>query len=59
MTATKNIRQTSAHRDDWAELQRAYSGVAGGVIIFAADVLAVLLILAWVVSDTNPSFIIS
>jgi hypothetical protein len=38
--------------DDWAEHQRTYRGFVKGVLIFAAHVLAILLILAWVFADS-------
>ena len=34
--------------EDWAEHARTYRGLMRGVILFAAHVLIVLLILAWV-----------
>ena len=38
--------------DDWAEHQRTYKYFVRGVVLFAAHVLVVLLILAWVFSDS-------
>jgi hypothetical protein len=39
-------------QDDWAEHERTYRGFVKGVLIFAAHALAILLILAWVFSDS-------
>ena len=38
--------------DDWAEHQRTYRGFVRSVFIFAAHVLVILLLLAWVFSDS-------
>jgi len=45
-------RWLTAEHDDFAEYQRAYRGFVKGVVIFAAHVLAVLMILSWVVSGS-------
>lgn len=37
---------------DWAEHQRTYRGFVKGVFIFAAHVLVILLVLAWVFSGS-------
>jgi len=42
----------TTRQDDWAEHERTYRGFVTGVIIFAAHVLIVLLVLAWVFSDS-------
>jgi hypothetical protein len=42
----------SSAQDDWAEHQRTYRGFVKGVLIFAAHVIAILLILAWVFADS-------
>ena len=39
-------------QEDWAEHERTYKGFVKGVFIFAAHVLVILLILAWVFSDS-------
>jgi hypothetical protein len=39
------------HEEDWAEHKRTYRWFVKGMLIFAAHVLAVLLILAWVFAD--------
>jgi hypothetical protein len=38
--------------DDWAEHERTYKGFVRGVLLFAAHVLIILLILAWVFSGS-------
>lgn len=43
-----DLTQPSSRQDDWAE----HEGFVRGVLIFAAHVLTVLLILAWVFSDS-------
>jgi uncharacterized protein HemY len=53
MSPTRNTTQTSARQDDdWAAHERTYKGFVTGVIIFAAHALVILLILAWVFSDS-------
>jgi len=37
---------------DWAEHERTYRGFVKGVVIFSAHVFVILLILAWVFSDS-------
>jgi Bacterial aa3 type cytochrome c oxidase subunit IV len=39
-------------QEDWAEHQRTYHGFVKGVVLFAAHVLVILLILAWVFADS-------
>lgn len=39
-------------QDDWAEHERTYRGFVKGVLLFAAHVFVILLILAWVFSDS-------
>ena len=39
-------------QEDWAEHERTYRGFVKGVLLFAAHVLVVLLVLAWVFSDS-------
>ncbi len=39
-------------QDEWAEHERTYRGFVRGVFIFAAHVLVILLVLAWVFSDS-------
>jgi len=39
-------------REDWAEHERTYKYFVRGVAVFAAHVLVILLILAWVFSDS-------
>jgi Bacterial aa3 type cytochrome c oxidase subunit IV len=45
-------QQNSAAQDDWAEHERTYRAFVKGVLIFAAHILVVLLVLAWVFSDS-------
>ena len=49
MTLPQN---NSSAQDDWAEHTRTYRGFVIGVILFALHALAILLILAWVFSDS-------
>ena len=42
----------SAPREDWAEHEPTYKYFVRGVILFAAHALIILLILAWVFSDS-------
>jgi hypothetical protein len=44
--------ETPAPREDWAEHERTYKGFVKGVIVFVAHAFIVLLILAWVFSDS-------
>jgi len=39
-------------QDDFAEHERTYRAFVRGVLLFAAHVLAVLLLLAWVFADS-------
>ena len=39
-------------REDWAEHERTYRGFVKGVLLFAAHILVVLLLLAWVFADS-------
>ena len=39
-------------QEDWAEHQRTYKLFVRGVLLFAAHALVILLILAWVFSDS-------
>jgi len=50
-TLDQPVDQPSSKTNDWAEHERTYRGFVKGVFIFAAHVLLVLLILAWVFSD--------
>ena len=52
MTTPTNIGETPAPREDWAEHERTYKGFVKGVIVFVAHAFVVLLILAWVFSDS-------
>jgi hypothetical protein len=45
-------RNETSQQDDWAEHQRTYKVFVRGVTIFAAHVLVVLLVLAWVFSGS-------
>ena len=45
-------RSISAPGEEWAEHERTYKYFVRGVILFAAHALIVLLILAWVFSDS-------
>ena len=38
--------------ENWAEHERTYRGFVKGVVIFSAHVFVILLILAWVFSDS-------
>jgi aa3 type cytochrome c oxidase subunit IV len=46
------LSQPPTPAEDWAEHQRTYKGFVRGVLLFAAHVLVILLILAWVFSDS-------
>lgn len=46
------LQRPPSPQDDWIEHERTYRGFVKGVFIFAAHVLVVLLILAWVFSDS-------
>ena len=46
------LDRTPSPRDDWAEHEKTYRGFVRGVTIFAAHVLIVLLVLAWVFADS-------
>jgi hypothetical protein len=47
-----DTHQTRSPQDDWAEHERTYKGFVKGVFLFAVHALAILLILAWVFSDS-------
>ena len=49
------VIQPSSPQDDWAEHERTYRGFVRGVLLFAAHVLIILLILAWVFSGSFNS----
>ena len=46
------ITHQPTEHEDFAERERTYRGFVKGVIIFAAHVLVILLVLAWVFSDS-------
>jgi Bacterial aa3 type cytochrome c oxidase subunit IV len=46
------VDRPSSTTKDWAEHERTYRGFVKGVFIFAAHVLLILLILAWIFSDS-------
>jgi hypothetical protein len=39
-------------QQDWAEHERVYRGFVKGVLLFSTHVLVILLLLAWVFSDS-------
>jgi hypothetical protein len=47
-----DVHPTPTPQEDWAEHQRTYRWFVRGVFVFAAHVLVVLLILAWVFTDS-------
>jgi hypothetical protein len=46
------LDRTRARQDDWAEHERTYKGFVLGVALFAMHALVILLVLAWVFSDS-------
>ena len=47
-----DVQDNSTPQEDWAEHERTYRGFVKGVLIFAAHVLVIMLLLAWVFSDS-------
>lgn len=47
-----DVDRPTTPQEDWAEHERTYRGFVKGVVLFAAHVLAILLILAWVFADS-------
>ena len=47
-----DLQETSTPRLDLEEHERTYKWFVRGVFIFAAHVLAILLVLAWVFADS-------
>jgi len=48
----KHLEALPSAQDAYAGHQRTYRGFVKGVLIFAAHVLAILLILVWVFADS-------
>jgi hypothetical protein len=49
------VNRPSSTTNDWAEHERTYRAFVKGVFIFAAHVLLVLLLLAWIFADSLGS----
>jgi len=47
-----SLPRPSTPQDDWTEHERTYRGFVKRVLLFAADVLVILLILGWVFADS-------
>ena len=47
-----NVDPAPTAQENWAEHERTYRGFVKGVFIFTAHVFVILLILAWVFSDS-------
>jgi hypothetical protein len=47
-----DVDRATTLQEDWAEHERTYRGFVKGVVLFAAHVLVILLILAWVFADS-------